>query len=330
MFCEKLFFPFPFKEGRSTGRQKAEQKSTAHMLRFYPCVEHGMRKCNVVPLSGYSEFHGAWCILASTIVHMKNKIDLEKLKENKGKLKETKDCAACQVSRQGYMFCKLNQKNASEETIRPLCLLNCHCEINCISHPTSICAQNFLLHLVTSNFPSQHRSKISRDCKLPFLFGSAGVSSGSAAASADNKSIGGPFTSASLSNNDDVPPSESVACVRDSADKESIGGPFTSASLSDDDDVPPSESVACVRDSADKESIGGPFTSASSPIDGNVTILWGSSPRGSPPIVYSRSFLADDDNYVIGGVDTSHLTPRTPHLDEVDDVVRQFENEKHI
>ena len=195
------------------------------------------------------------------------------------------------------MFCKLNQKNASEETLRPLCLLNCHCEINCISHPTSICAQNFLLHLVTSNFPSQHQSKISRDCKLPFLFRSTGASSGSAAASADNKSIGSPFTSASSPIDDDVPPSESVTCVRDSADKESIGGPFTSASLS---------------------------------IDDGVTTLWDSSPRGSPPIMYSRSFHADDDDDVTGGVATSHLTPRTSHLDEVDDVVRQFENEKHI
>ncbi len=274
IFCEKLFFPFPFKEGRSNGRQKAEQKSTAHMLRFYPSVEHGIRKCNIVPLSGYSEFHGAWCILATTIVRMKNEINLEKLKENKGKLKETKNCAACQVTRQGGSVCKLNQKNASEETLRPLCLLNCHCENNCINHPTSICAQNFLLHLVTSNFPSLLQSKISRECQLPLLFRSTGVSSGSnvsaaASASADNESSTGPFTSASVSN--------------------------------DDDDLHSESDVVVVFDSSP-------------------------NPRGSPPIVYSDRFFANDDGG-IDGVDTSHLTPRTPQLDEAHEVARQFENE---
>jgi hypothetical protein len=94
IFCEKLSFPL---QNGSRGRQKAERKSTAHILRFYPSVEHGMRRCNVVPLSGFSEFHGAWCILASTIVHLKPEIALETLKENKVKSKETK--RLCSLSR---------------------------------------------------------------------------------------------------------------------------------------------------------------------------------------------------------------------------------------
>jgi len=211
MFCEKLLFPF--KEGRSSGRQRAEHKSTAHILRFYPTVQHGMRKCNVVPLSGFSEFHGAWCVLASTIVRLKNEIALEKLKENKGKskeTKETKDCAACQVTKQGGMVCKLNQKNASEAPVfRPLCLLNCHCEMNCISHPNSVCAQNFLLYLVTSKLPDQLKGKISQNCKLQCFSSSVAVSSGSAVSSADNESEVSPFSSASVPmGHDAYPPLE--------------------------------------------------------------------------------------------------------------------------
>jgi hypothetical protein len=141
--------------------------------------------------------------LAIPIVHLKNVIAFEKLKEKKGKSNETKNCAACQETRQGGTVCKLNQKNASE-SVRPLCLLNCHCEINCINHLNSVCAQNLLLYLVTSQHSQKSKGKISQNCKHSFST-SVGVSSGSAAvSSADNESDVSPFPSASVPNGHDV------------------------------------------------------------------------------------------------------------------------------
>jgi hypothetical protein len=230
-FCEKL--KFPFKTG--IGRQKAEHKSISHLRRFYPSVENGMRKCNVVPLSGFSEFHGAWCILASTIVHLKHEIALEKLEQKKGKpSKATRDCAACQETRQSGQHCKLNEKNASEaSTLRPLCLLNCHCEINCINHPTSVCSQNLLLYLVTSKGPDpdQLQGDISQNCKLHNLPSSTSlsVSSGSAVASAHNASDVSSFTSASVPIGHDASPIDDDVSPP-SKDDDQVSWPSTDSS----------------------------------------------------------------------------------------------------
>jgi hypothetical protein len=57
-----------------------------------------------VPLSGFSGFHGAWCVLACTIVRLKNEIALEKFKENEAAAAVVVATAAAAAAKKNHMF----------------------------------------------------------------------------------------------------------------------------------------------------------------------------------------------------------------------------------